>query len=54
MVPGLAGRIAGLLDSIEQKQDKVNVEPMPMDDTLELMTVKELGRYLPSHRLWLD
>ena len=49
MVPGLVGRIAELLESIDQKLDKVNVAPMPTDDTPELMNVKELGRYLPSH-----
>ena len=49
MVPGLVGRIAELLASIDQKLDKVNVAPIPTDDTPELMTVKELGRYLPSH-----
>lgn len=49
MVPGLVGRIAELLASIDQKLDKVNVAPIPTDDTPELMNVKELGRYLPSH-----
>ena len=49
MVPGLVGRIAELLTSIDQKLDKVNVAPIPTDDTPELMTVKELGKYLPSH-----
>lgn len=49
MVPGLVGRIAELLESIDQKLDKVNVGPIPTDDTPELMTVKDLGRYLPSH-----
>ena len=49
MVPGLVGRIAELLASIDQKLDKVTVAPIPTDDTPELMNVKELGRYLPSH-----
>ena len=49
MVPGLVGRIAELLASIDQKLDKVNVAPIPTDDTPELMNVKDLGRYLPSH-----
>lgn len=49
MVPGLVGRIAELLVSIDQKLDKVNVAPLPTDETPELMTVKELGKYLPSH-----
>ena len=49
MVPGLVVRIAELLESIDQKLDKVNVAPIPTDDTPELMTVKDLGRYLPSH-----
>ena len=49
MVPGLVGRIAELLESIEQKLDKVNVAPFLTDDTPEMMTVKDLGRYLPSH-----
>ena len=42
MVPGLVGRIAELLESIDQKLDKVNVAPIPTDDTPELMTVKDL------------
>lgn len=49
MVPGLVGRIAELLESIDSKLDKVNVAPIPTDDTPELMNVKDLGRYLPSH-----
>ena len=49
MVPGLVGRIAELLESIDSKLDKVNVVPIPTDDTPELMNVKDLGRYLPSH-----
>ena len=49
MVPGLVGRIAELLESIDRKLDKVNVAPNPTDDTPELMTVKDLGNYLPSH-----
>lgn len=49
MVPGLVGRIAELMASIDQKLDKVNVAPIPTDDTPELMNVKDLGRYLPSH-----
>lgn len=49
MVPGLVGRIAELLESIDSKLDKVNVVPIPTDDTTELMNVKDLGRYLPSH-----
>lgn len=49
MVPGLVGRIAELLASIDSKLDKVNVTPIPTDDTPELMNVKDLGRYLPSH-----
>lgn len=49
MVPGLVGRIAELLESIDQKLDKVNVAPISTDDTPELMNVKDLGRYLPSH-----
>ena len=49
MVPGLVGRIAELLEGIDQKLDKVNVAPIPTDDTPELMNVKDLGRYLPSH-----
>lgn len=43
MVPGLVGRIAELLESIDQKLDKVNVAPIPTDDTPELMTVKGSG-----------
>lgn len=38
-----------MLESIDQKLDKVNIAPIPADDTPELMTVKDLGRYLPSH-----
>ena len=49
MVPGLVGRITELLESIDSKLDKVNVAPIPTDDTPELMNVKDLGRYLPSH-----
>ena len=32
MVPGLVGRIAELLESIDSKLDKVNVTPIPTDD----------------------
>lgn len=46
---GLVGRIAELLESIDSKLDKVNIAPIPTDDTPELMNVKDLGRYLPSH-----
>ena len=49
MVTGLVGRIAELLESIYSKLDKVNVATIPTDDTPELMNVKDLGRYLPSH-----
>ncbi len=49
MVPGLVGRIAELLETIDQKLDKVNVAPMPADDTPELMSIQDLTNYLPSH-----
>ena len=49
MVPGLVGRIAELLASIDQKLDKVNVVPAATDNTPELMDIKQLGAYLPSH-----
>lgn len=49
MVPGLVGRIAELLASIDQKLDKVNVSPVPVDDTPELMSIQDLTDYLPSH-----
>ena len=39
MVPGLIGRIAELLESIDTMLDKVNVAPIPTDDTPELMNV---------------
>lgn len=49
MVPQLVGRIAELLSSIDQKLDRVNVTPMQSDNTPELMNIKQLGEYLPSH-----
>ena len=49
MVPQLVGRIAELLSSIDQKLDRVNVSPMQSDNTPELMNIKQLGEYLPSH-----
>ena len=49
MVPGLVGRIAELLASIDQKLDKVNVVSAATDNTPELMDIKQLGAYLPSH-----
>lgn len=49
MFRGLVGQIAGLLESIDRKLDKMNIAPIPTNDTPELMTVKDLGRYLPSH-----
>ena len=49
MVPGLIGRIAELLASIDQKLDKVTVTPVTADNTPELMNIKQLGEYLPSH-----
>ena len=49
MVPGLVGRIAELLASIDQKLDKENVAPIPVDDTPELMSIQDLTEYLPSH-----
>ena len=49
MVPSLVGRIAELLASIDQKLDKVTVTPVTADNTPELMNIKQLGEYLPSH-----
>ena len=49
MVPGLVGRIAELLASIDQKLDKVIISSMPVDNTPELMDIKQLSGYLPSH-----
>ena len=49
MVPGLVGRISELLECIGSKLDKVIVATIPTDDTPELMNVKNLGWYLPSH-----
>ena len=47
MVPGLVGRIAELLASIDQKLDKVIISSMPVDNTPELMDIKQLSGYLP-------
>ena len=49
MIPGLIGRIAELLESIDQKLDKMNVAPTATDDTPEFMNIKDLSKYLPSH-----
>ena len=49
MVPGLVGRIAELLASIDQKLDRVNVTSTAADKMPELMDIKQLGEYLPTH-----
>ncbi len=49
MVPGLVGRISELLESIDSKLDKLNVAPAPLDNFPEMMDIKTLGEYLPSH-----
>ena len=49
MVPQMVGRIAELLTSIDQKLEKLTVPAQPVDNTPELMGVKDLGAYLPSH-----
>lgn len=49
VIPGLADRIAELQKIVDSKLGKVNVAPIPTNDTPELMNVKDLGRYLPSH-----
>ena len=49
MVPQMVGRIAELLTSIDQKLEKLTVPAQPVDNTPELMSVKDLGAYLPSH-----
>ena len=49
MIPGLIGRIAELLENIDRKLDKMNVAPIATDDTPEMMNIKDLCKYLPSH-----
>lgn len=49
MVPQLVGRIAELLESIDTKIEKLTVSSRSNDDVPELMSVKDLSKYLPSH-----
>ena len=49
MVPQLVGRIAELLESIDRKIEKVTVQSISNIDVPELMSVKDLSKYLPSH-----
>ena len=49
MIPGLIGRIAELLESIDQKLDKLKDTHIAADDTPEMMNIKDLCNYLPSH-----
>jgi len=49
MVPGLVGRIAELLESIDSKLSKLSVVSSSANNFPELMDIKQLSEYLPSH-----